>query len=167
MKMPRAYPTWSRMWMIPNFFSHLERKEKATYLTVLWKGRLFVEFDSFCRSENACEIDEIFLFLETTIEILSFVSWVPECLNEQRFCISQKEKSQNIVEKDKKNLFELKNPIIITLLCSDGLSAARRAQLTFTTEKVPTFLLTDFHELFWSFSYYITYYKRFTAFAPR
>ena len=102
MKMPRAYPTWSRMWMIPNFFSHLERKEKATYLTVLWKGRLFVEFDSFCRSENACEIDEIFLFLETTIEILSFVSWVPECLNEQRFCISQKEKSQNIVEKDKK-----------------------------------------------------------------
>ena len=104
MKMPRAYPTWSRMWMIPNFFSHLERKEKATYLTVLWKGRLFVEFDSFCRSENACEIDEIFLFLETTIEILSFVSWVPECLNEQRFCISQKEKSQNIVEKDKKNV---------------------------------------------------------------
>ena len=170
MKMPRAYPTWSRMWMIPNFFSYLEWKKNGDL------PHCFVEGETLCwiwfllpvwkRLWNRSNIsfpgnyDWLFRFWVLCREYLNV--WM-----NRGFASTKKKKVKILKKKPKNYLFELKNPIIITLLCSDGLSAARRAQLTFTTEKVPTFLLTDFHELFWSFSYYITWNKRFTAFAPR
>ena len=131
----------------PKKFS-FRKKKMATYLTALWKGIIFVECVSLCRSENAWKsIKYSFPGNYDWLFFWFWVLWIPDVWMNRAFA-SSKTKSVIILQKQSKNgLFESKTPAEITLFCSDGLSAARWAQLTFTTEKVPTFT-TDFHELF-------------------
>ena len=105
-EMPWAYPTWwSWMWNDTQKKFSFRKKKMATYLTALWKGIIFVECVSLCRSENAWKsIKYSFPGNYDWLFFWFWVLWIPDVWMNRAFA-SSKTRSVIILQKQSKKWF--------------------------------------------------------------